>query len=92
MEMKMSSRRSAYLGLTLNLTKRPDGLNLEQLFYLLSIDKPINVRGKKAYLSIKRRRWEVKATGIIISRDWRIVQSGTRMTREFAAFLKGIFG
>lgn len=50
------------------------------------------IRGKKAYLYIKRRRWEVKSSGVIISRDWRIVQSGTRMTREFAAFLKGIFG
>ena len=50
------------------------------------------IRGKKAYLYIRRRRWEVKSDGRIISRDWRIVQSGTRMTREFAAFLKGVFG
>jgi hypothetical protein len=50
------------------------------------------IRGRKAYLYIKRRRWEVKSDGHIISRDWRIVQSGTRMTREFAAFLKGVFG
>ena len=50
------------------------------------------VRGRKAYLYIKRRRWEVKSDGQIISRDWTIVQSGTRMTREFAAFLKGVFG
>ena len=50
------------------------------------------IRGKKAYLYIKRRRWEVKSNGHIISRDWRIIQSGTRMTREFAAFLKGVFG
>ena len=50
------------------------------------------IRGKKAYLYIKRRRWEVKANNHIISRDWKIVQSGTRMTREFAAFLKGVFG
>lgn len=50
------------------------------------------IRGKKAYLYIKRRRWEVKENGHIISRDWKIVQSGTRMTREFAAFLKGVFG
>ena len=50
------------------------------------------IRGKKAYLYIKRRRWQVKENGHIISRDWRLVQSGTRMTREFAAFLKGIFG
>lgn len=50
------------------------------------------VRGKKAYLYIKRRRWEVISDGTTISRDWKLVQSGTRMTREFAAFLKGIFG
>ena len=50
------------------------------------------IRGKKAYLYIKRRRWAVKADGRIISRDWKIVQSGTRMTIEFASFLKGVFG
>jgi hypothetical protein len=50
------------------------------------------VRGKKLYLHIKRRRWEVQSNGNIVSRDWRLVQSGTRMTAEFAAFLKGIFG
>ena len=50
------------------------------------------IRGKKAYLYVKRRRWEVVSDGTIISRDWKLVQSGTRMTREFAAFLKGIFG
>ena len=50
------------------------------------------VRGKKLYLHIKRRRWEVQSNGDIVSRDWRLVQSGTRLTAEFAAFLKGIFG
>ena len=50
------------------------------------------VRGKKAYLYIRRRRWEVILDGAVISRDWKLVQSGTRMTREFAAFLKGVFG
>lgn len=50
------------------------------------------IRGKKAYLCMKRRRWENQLTGDIVSRDWSLVQSGTRMTAEFAAFLKGIFG
>lgn len=50
------------------------------------------VRSRKAYLCIRRRRWEVKANGAIISRDWKSVQTGTRMTKEFASFLKGIFG
>jgi hypothetical protein len=50
------------------------------------------IRGKKVYLCIKRRRWEHQQTGAIVSRDWKLVQSGTRMTAEFAAFLKGLFG
>jgi len=50
------------------------------------------IRNRKAFLCIKRRRWEVKASGEIISRDWKLVQAGTRMTKEFASFLKGIFG
>lgn len=50
------------------------------------------LRGKKCYLHIKRRRWEVQETGAIVTRDWKLVQSGTRMTAEFAAFLKGVFG
>jgi len=50
------------------------------------------IRSRKAFLCIRRRRWEVKSSGEIISRDWKLVQAGTRMTKEFAAFLKGIFG
>lgn len=50
------------------------------------------VRGKKVTLCVKRRRWTVKNTGEIISRDWDLVRKGTRMTTEFGLFLKGIFG
>ncbi|WP_442319953.1 ISAon1 family transposase N-terminal region protein [Chitinophaga terrae (ex Kim and Jung 2007)] len=39
-------------------------------------------------LHAKRRRWEVLEDGQIITRDWEIVKKGTRMTPEFAAFLK----
>lgn len=46
------------------------------------------IRNQKVMLCIKRRRWEVKDTGEIISRDWNVVQQGTRMTKEFADFLK----
>ena len=42
------------------------------------------------YLHIKRRRWTNKANGEIIKRDWTLVAKGTRMTQEFAAFLKEI--
>ena len=49
------------------------------------------IRGQKVVLQVKRRRWEVNASGEIISRDWDLVQKGTRITTEFAAFLKGMF-
>ena len=48
------------------------------------------LRGKFVYLHIKRRRWTHKSTGVIIKRDWTLVAKGTRMTQEFAAFLKEI--
>ncbi|WP_374755711.1 ISAon1 family transposase N-terminal region protein [Runella aurantiaca] len=44
------------------------------------------IRNHRVTLCIKRRRWEVKATGEIISRDWNVVQQGTRMTKEFARY------
>lgn len=50
------------------------------------------LRGKKCYLHIARRRWQDQHTGQVVMRDWKLVQSGTRMTAEFAAFLKGVFG
>lgn len=50
------------------------------------------IRGQKVNLHIKRRRWEVKDTGEIITRDWKLVSKGARITTEFGDFLKGIFG
>lgn len=49
------------------------------------------IRNQRVTLCIKRRRWEVKSTGEIVSRDWNVVQQGTRMTKEFADFLKGLY-
>lgn len=48
------------------------------------------IRGKASYLKIKRRKWINEATGEIVFRDWNMVAKGTRMTLEFAAFLKAI--
>ena len=50
------------------------------------------LRNKAVYLHIRRRRWKVESNGDIISRDWNLVASGTRLTSEFASFLKGILG
>lgn len=48
------------------------------------------IRGRKVLLHIKRRRWLDKQTQQVLQRDWTLVAQGTRMTSEFAAFLKEI--
>ncbi|WP_449374872.1 ISAon1 family transposase N-terminal region protein [Brumimicrobium aurantiacum] len=48
------------------------------------------LRGKLVYLHVKRRRWTDKASGKVVQRDWNVVAKGTRMTVEFASFLKEI--
>ena len=48
------------------------------------------LRGKVVYLKIRRRRWLVKSTGKKIYRKIDIVSEGTKFTKEFASFLKGI--
>jgi Mg2+ and Co2+ transporter CorA len=47
------------------------------------------LRGKACFLKVKRRRWE-KSNGETVSKDWDLVAKGTRMTNEFASFLKAI--
>jgi hypothetical protein len=48
------------------------------------------LRGKSVLLHIKRRRWTLITTGEIIKRDWNLIAQGTRITSEFASFLKDI--
>ena len=48
------------------------------------------LRGKPCFLLVKRRRWIIEKTGKVVSRDWNLVAHGTRITQEFALFLKGI--
>ena len=50
------------------------------------------IRDKRVFLHIKRRRWLNTQTGQIQQRDWSQVAEGTRMTKEFVAFLKEIDG
>ena len=46
------------------------------------------IRGKNVYLHITRRRWIDQTTQKLVARDWDLVAKGTRVTSEFAAFLK----
>lgn len=57
-------------------------------FYEQTTIKDFPIRGKACYLKVKRRRWLDEDENKIVSRDWELVAKGTRMTKEFAAFLK----
>ncbi|WP_456236338.1 ISAon1 family transposase N-terminal region protein [Arenibacter latericius] len=53
------------------------------------------IRDNLVSLSLKRRRWDVliDRKWIKTSRDWNdFIAQGTRMSKEFAAFLKEING
>ena len=52
------------------------------------LDFPL--RGKCVYMDIRRRRWINETIGTMVWRDWELVAKGTRMTKEFASFLKEI--
>ena len=53
--------------------------------------KDFPIRGKACYLKVKRRRWLNESLNQMVSRDWNLVAKGTRMTEEFAAFLKALY-
>lgn len=52
--------------------------------------KDFPIRGKACYLKVKRRRWLNETMNQVVSRDWELVATGTRMTKDFAAFLKAV--
>ena len=59
-------------------------------FYEPVVIRDFPIRGRQVFLNVRRRRWIVKPEGVYISRNWKMVASGTSMTREFASFLKEI--
>ena len=46
------------------------------------------IRGFKVLLHVIRRRWLNEDTGKVVYRNWDLVAQGTRITKDFAAFLK----
>lgn len=59
-------------------------------FYPNVLVNDFPVRGKSLLLDLRRRRWVHKQTGEYLSRDFNLVAEGTRITQEFASFLKGL--
>lgn len=50
--------------------------------------KDFPIRDMFVTLHVKRRRWLLIDSGKKVKRDWSIVAPGTRITKDFAAFLK----
>ena len=71
----------------------PQGFKKEEIeskgFYQGGNITDFPLRGKRCEYRIRRRKWLVKESGRIVHRDWDIIAKGTRITNEFASFLKG---
>ena len=75
---------------------KPEGYELVKLiskgFHPAAIVQDFPLRDKAMFLHIRRRRWFSESTGKVVERDWETVSKGTRYTKSFATFLKGLFG
>lgn len=75
---------------------KPEGYELVKLiskgFHPPAIVQDFPLRDKAVFLHVRRRRWFSESTEKIVERDWESVAKGTRLTKGFATFLKGIFG
>jgi hypothetical protein len=59
-------------------------------FYEESTLQDFPIRGRNVFLHVKRRRWMNHSTGKVVQRNWKLVAKGTRITKDFAAFLKEV--
>jgi hypothetical protein len=68
-----------------------DGLKVQSKGFFSEITvQDFPIRGHKVFYHIKRRRWMNVESGKVIYRNWALVEKGTRMRGDFAAFLKEI--
>lgn len=75
---------------------KPEGYELVKLvsngFHKTSIIQDFPLRDKAMFLHVRRRRWYSESTDKTVEREWDTVAKGTRLTKDFAIFLKGILG
>lgn len=68
--------------------------NLQEQFISYGLTEPtviqdFPIRGKTVYLNIRRRKWQNKITGAIVTKQYNLAHPGTELTHELVAFLKG---
>jgi hypothetical protein len=87
-------RTNEYIFYIDELNIAPEGYTSEEIeskgFYNQETIKDFPIRGKRCIYKLRRRKWIVKKSQKIIMRNWDIITKGTRLTNEFATFLKGI--
>lgn len=59
-------------------------------FYEPVVVQDFPLRGKKVFLNL-RRHWILKSSNEYISRNCRMVAEDTRLTQDFASFLKELY-
>ena len=72
----------------LSIRPQGDGVYLSKGFTPYSIIQDYPLRGRAVYLHVRRRKWYEPSTGSIVIREFDIAHQGTRLSKEFAAFLK----
>lgn len=89
---KVDQAQDSYILTLTEINIKPDKYQDDNLhskgFYDPITIQDFPLRGKPCYLKVRRRRWLNIDTGGIVMRDWNMVAKGSRMTVEFAAFLK----
>jgi len=75
---------------------KPEGYEQVKLvsngFHKTSIIQDFPLRDKAMFLHVRRRRWYSESIDKTVEREWDTVAKGTRLTKDFAIFLKGILG
>jgi hypothetical protein len=72
----------------LSIRPQGDGIYTSKGFTPYSTVQDYPLRGRAVYLHIRRRKWHDHTTGSIVVRHFDIAHEGTRISKEFAAFLK----
>ncbi|NLI35845.1 MAG: hypothetical protein GX416_04955 [Bacteroidales bacterium] len=75
----------------------PPSTNSEHKFESKGFQEAVDIRDfpirdKKVTFKVRRRKWLDKTSGKYVSNRFDLVAEGTRHSKEFAAFLKGLLG
>lgn len=94
-EIKEKEENQLHLYLDEKPVKPSEHSDKELIAY--GFDEPVwiqdfPIRDKSAYLIVRRKKWKDKKTGKIYSKQWDITAKGSSYSKDFAAFLKELFG